>query len=196
MPAVSFGRSIARWPPAPDNSICPVASCASTYFSGGASELPPEAAKAKSTWSFLKSVGLSHASTPFDSRTTVTPSSGISRRPMTVPGSGKCASRTALLAVSAQGVTAVASADAIAAMSCSGDGAVTPAFWGATPRITRLVSANMALAAVATSAAVIVGTSACTSLCSYSIPGVGSPCRKWFTYSCTYDPLSVLSRSA
>ena len=38
----------------------------------------------------------------------------------------------------------------------------------------------------------IVGTSACTSLCSYAMPGVGSPCRKLFTYSCTYDPLSAL----
>ena len=30
--------------------------------------LPPDAASANSTWSFLKSVGLSHASTPFDRR--------------------------------------------------------------------------------------------------------------------------------
>ena len=49
LPAVSFGRSIARWPPAPDSSTWPVASCASTNFSGAASELPPDAASANST---------------------------------------------------------------------------------------------------------------------------------------------------
>ena len=48
-PAVSFGRSIARCPPAPDNSTWPVASCASMNFSGDASELPPDAVRANRT---------------------------------------------------------------------------------------------------------------------------------------------------
>ena len=61
----------------------------------------------------------------------------------------------ALLAVSAHGVTATASAEAIAAVSCASVGTATPAFCGDTPRITRLVSANIAFAAAATSAAVI-----------------------------------------
>ena len=37
-------------------------------------------------WSSRKSVGFSHTSTPFDSVSTVTPISGISRRACTVPG--------------------------------------------------------------------------------------------------------------
>ena len=39
-------------------------------------------------WSLRKSVGFSHTSTPFDSVSTVTPISGISRRARTVPGAG------------------------------------------------------------------------------------------------------------
>jgi len=46
-----------------------------------------------------------------------------------------------------------------------------------------------------TSAGVIPGSSCCTSLNSNSMPGLGSPSRKWFKYSCANEPLSVLSRS-
>ena len=52
----------------------------------------------KSTWSFLKSVGFSQASTPFENVTTVTPISASSRRDSTRPG---CGGRNQHLALSA-----------------------------------------------------------------------------------------------
>ena len=58
------------------------------YCSCGAVEMPPLAYELNTTWSARKSVGFSHASTPFEKVSTVTPISGISRRDFTVPGAG------------------------------------------------------------------------------------------------------------
>src|SRR3984893_1978222 len=55
---------------------------------GGAREVPPGADKEKITWSFLKSVGLSHASTPLANVTMVRPGAGSSRLDTTAPGAG------------------------------------------------------------------------------------------------------------
>ena len=65
----------------PDTCTSVVASDASTNSSGAASDAPPGETSENSTWSFLKSVGFNHASTPLLNRTTVTPSSWISRGP-------------------------------------------------------------------------------------------------------------------
>ena len=85
---------------------------------GAASDVPPFAWSANSTWSFLKSVGFSQASTPFANFTMVTPTSSIFR----VDGDRRrlrlafrCSSRVDV--VSVHGVTAVASAAASAACS-------------------------------------------------------------------------------
>src|SRR5688500_4266968 len=104
-PAISFWRSTARCPPAPDSCTSAGASVASTYCSGGASDEPPWDTSEKITSSFLKSVGLNQASTPLLKRTTVTPSASFSRRSLITPGVGSPDMSAAVAAASFHGVT-------------------------------------------------------------------------------------------
>ena len=96
-------------------------------------------ASENSTWSFLKSVGLNHASTPFAKRTTVTPSSGISRREVTAAGSGTCSISVVLDAqCRSRRSPPRTSVAASAALSWTSVGTARFAFCGDTARITRL----------------------------------------------------------
>ena len=117
---------------------------------------------ANSTWSFLKSVGFSHASTPFANRKTVTPISSMARRDATAPLVGACSISARVAPVSVHAVTRVAVAAVSAACSSVSDGILMPGFSGDVARITRLSSPSSDLAMVDASASVIVGSSCCT----------------------------------
>ena len=117
-------------------------------------------------WSLRKSVGFSHTSTPFDSVSTVTPISGISRRAATVPGASASSPSARVPATSSRhGVTVAAGAGAqrrrAARLRSPARG---PAFSGAVASTTRLSSGNSSRASAATSAAVIVGRNRRTSV--------------------------------
>ena len=132
--------------------------------SGGASDEPPCDTSENSTSSFLKSVDLNHPSTPLAKRTTVTSSSGSWRRSLMAAGSGSRASSAAVDAVSFHAVTSTFSALATAARSSASVGTTRPCFCGEVARMTRLGLAKRSLAAAVMSAAVMPGSSACTSL--------------------------------
>ena len=134
-------------------------------------------------WSFLKSVGFSHTSTPFDSFSTVAPISGTVRREATLPGAGGFSTSSRPAVASAHRSTGALAARVIAARSVSAVGGGMSFFSGATPSTTRLSSVINSLASAEISSAVIVGRYVAAILYSNSMPGIGSCCRKWRTYS-------------
>ena len=95
---------------------------------------------------------------PFDSVRTVTPTSGICRRPVTRPGAGGDVTSSRPASPSVHGTTVAANAAAIAVFSVSSVGSVAPGFDGATPRTTRLSSRTRRRIRSVTSAAVTPGT--------------------------------------
>jgi hypothetical protein len=176
LPASILSRSSALMPPAP------TARRSSWRSSPGcsrfeASDVPPCAYR-EQHWSFLKSVGFSQASTPFEKRTTVTPSSAISRRDTTVAGVGGFSTSGRSVTASFHGVTATRSAAARAARRSASCGAFTESFSGSTARMTSPSPPSRWVASVVTSCSVIVGSTCCTSRHSYSMPGLGSWFRK------------------
>ena len=136
---------------------------ASGKSGSGASDSPPFAYIVKTTWSFLKSVGRSHTSTPLANRTTVASTSGTVRVDDTAAGSGFFSISSRVEVVSFHAVTATDSLDPSDARICSSVGTAIPAFCGDTASTTRLSSTSSVLAAVDTSAALIPGSSCWTS---------------------------------
>ena len=140
-------------------------------------------------------VGFSHASTPFEKLTTVTPISGISRRDATVAGRGLFSTSARVVDVSLQAVTATVSAEPSAARKPASVGGCRPSFCGDVTSTTR-PSSDISVRAIAeTSSSVIAGSIWRTSRYSYSMPGAGSFFRNRFRSSCANEPLSDLSRS-
>ena len=107
----------------------------------------------------MKSVGFSHASTPFENVRTVTPISRISRRDSIVAGLGFRLITWPTAPVSFQAVTVACSALVNAACSSAFEGMRMPGFCGETATRIRLSSASSSLASVAASLSVIAGRS-------------------------------------
>ena len=126
----------------------------------------------------MKSVGFSHASTPLPNFTIVTPTSSSALRDDTAPPVGACSISARVADVSTHGVTRAEVAVVSADCSSVSVGILMPPFCGVVARITRLSSPRSVRARFAASASVIVGSSCCTSLYSYSMPGLGSSFRK------------------
>ena len=88
-----------------------------------------------------------------------------------------------------------ASADFIAAASFAASGTVSPGFFGASTRTTRLPLAH-SFATWLTSSSVTAGRKRCTRPYSYVMPGVGSFCVNARMNSAARSADSSLSRSA
>ena len=128
-------------------------------------------------------MGLSQTSTPLDNVTTVTPRASRRRRPVTVPPAGGCSRSWRPAVLSSQGVMATCDMAASAPRTSASVGTVTPSFRGATASTTRLSSWMFRSVTSRTSSSVIVGRSCRTMPSSTSMPGLGSPVRKFDTYS-------------
>ena len=103
-------------------------------------------------------MGLSHTSTPFESVSTVAPTSGTALRDATLPGVGTFSTSARPDVASAQRSTGAALARAIAFFSISLVGGGVSFFSGATPSTTRFSSVISPLASADTSSAVTDGT--------------------------------------
>ena len=145
-------------PPTPLRLTSEAASTVSRYSDSGAVDAPPRATAPSSTWSFLKSVGLSHTSAPLDNVSTVVPMASMVRDAVTVPAVGLRVSSSVRLSVSVHGVSVVVAALLSTPSRSASEGRVTPALSGEVARTTRLVSASSSRAAALTSASVMPGS--------------------------------------
>jgi hypothetical protein len=182
-PASFLDSAMASKAPTPPRSTTVVARAALGRSASAINEVPPGLQPRMMTSSALKSVGLSRTRIPLARRHSVTPNDGIARSPVMRPGAGRAGTRAPSPTSSVQATTGVRSASPNVLSSASRPGKALLSREGADRRTTRLASVIHRRPTWLTSSRVIPGRRSWTARNSHAIPGVGSPLRKWSTYS-------------
>lgn len=161
------------------------------------SDWPPKRVEPISTWSFLKSVGLSSTRTPLPRVSSVTPMALFNFSEAMLPPAGGPSISLLARTFSVRGSMVCCSAFATASSNCCCVGTLAPAFGSAPMKTTSFFCwSGITLATVSLiSCRVTCGKSSCAYSNSLAMPGMASCSRKLREYSATKPAESDLSRS-